>query len=54
MHWSFAIPFLWIFNPHGNIDLLYAYHNGIVLEIEPGLFGAAFCIPTMIVPPPKR
>ena len=32
----------------------YAYYNGIVLEIEPGLSGAAFYIPTMIVPPPKR
>jgi hypothetical protein len=35
----------------GTIDLLYAYYNGIMLELEPGLFGAAFYIPTMIVPP---
>jgi hypothetical protein len=35
----------------GTIDLLYAYYNGIVLEIDPRLFGAAFYIPTMIVPP---
>ena len=48
--WSFAIPLVWIFNLWGTIDFLYAYYNGIVLEIEPGLFGAAFCIPTMIVP----
>ena len=48
--WSFAIPLVWIFNLWGTIDLLYAYYNGIVLEIEPGLFGAAFYIPTMIVP----
>jgi hypothetical protein len=49
--WSFAIPLEWIFNPWGTIDLLFAFYNGIVLEIEPGLFGAAFYIPTMIVPP---
>ena len=48
--WSFAIPLVWIFNLWGTIDFLYAYYNGIVLEIEPGLFGAAFYIPTMIVP----
>jgi hypothetical protein len=50
-HWSFAIPLVWIFNLWGTIDLLYAFYDGIVLEIEPGLFGAAFYIPTMIVPP---
>jgi hypothetical protein len=49
--WSFAIPIVWIFNVWGTIDLLYAYCNGIMLELEPGLFGAAFYIPTMIVPP---
>jgi hypothetical protein len=49
--WSFAIPLVWIFNVWGTIDLLYAYYNGIMLELEPGLFGAAFYIPTMIVPP---
>jgi hypothetical protein len=49
--WSFAVPLVWIFNVWGTIDLLYAYYNGIMLELEPGLFGAAFFIPTMIVPP---
>ena len=39
---------MWIFNLWGTIDFLYAYYNGIVLEIEPGLPGAAFYIPTMI------
>jgi hypothetical protein len=50
--WSFAIPLVWIFNLWGTIDLLYAFYNAaILLEIEPRLFGAAFYIPTMIVPP---
>jgi hypothetical protein len=49
--WSYAIPLVWIFNLWGTIDLLYAFYNAIVLEIDPALFGAAFYIPTMIVPP---
>lgn len=49
--WSFAIPLVWLFNAWGSIDLLYAYYQGITLDIDPGEFGAAFYIPTMIVPP---
>lgn len=48
--WSFAIPLVWLFNIWGSIDLLYAYYQGIALRIDPGEFGAAFYIPTMIVP----
>ena len=48
--WPLAIPLCVDFDLWGTIDLLYAYYNGIALEIEPGLFGAAFYIPTMIVP----
>jgi hypothetical protein len=35
----------------GTIDLLYAFYNAVVLEIEPRLFGGAFYIPMMVVPP---
>lgn len=49
--WSFAIPLVWLFNLWGTIDLLYAYYNGIALQLDPGEFGAAYYIPTMIVPP---
>ncbi len=48
--WSLAIPLVALFNVWGSIDLLYAYYQGVALQIEPGLFGAAFYIPTMIVP----
>jgi hypothetical protein len=47
----FAVPLAWLFNLWGSIDLLYAYYQGITLHIDPGAFGAAFFIPTMIVPP---
>jgi len=47
---SFAIPLVWVFNIWGTLDLLYAYYNGLTLHLEPGLLGAAYFIPTFIVP----
>ena len=38
---------MWIFNLWGTIDFLYAYYNGIVLEIEPGLPGASYRLPSV-------
>lgn len=49
--WPLATLSVWLFNLWGSIDLLFAYYNGIVLHINPGWFGAAYYIPTMIVPP---
>jgi hypothetical protein len=49
--WSVAMPLVWVFSVWGTIDFLYAYVSGAVLQIEPGSFGAAYYIPTMIVPP---
>jgi hypothetical protein len=49
--WPLATLSVWLFNLWGSIDLLYAYYNGIVLHIKPGSFGAAYYIPTAIVPP---
>jgi hypothetical protein len=49
--WPLATFSVWLFNLWGSIDLLYAYYNGIVLHIQPGSFGAAYYIPTAIVPP---
>jgi hypothetical protein len=48
--WSFSVPLVWVFNLWGSIDLLYAYYQGITLQIDPGTLGAAFYIPTVIVP----
>jgi len=49
--WSFAIPLVWLLNVWGTIDLLNAYYQGISLNINAGLFGAAFYLPGLVVPP---
>jgi hypothetical protein len=48
--WSYAIPIVWAFSVWGTIDLLNAFVIGAVLQIEPGSYGAAYYIPTIIVP----
>jgi len=46
-----AIPLVWLFNLWGTIDLLNAIYQGqIGVGIVPGSLGAAFFIPTVIVP----
>jgi hypothetical protein len=46
-----ALALVWIFNVWGAADLLFAGFQGQRLRIDPGAFGAAFFIPTAIVPP---
>jgi len=48
---SWAIAAVWIFNVWGATDLSFAIYQGPRLQIEAGDFGAAFFIPTAIVPP---
>jgi len=49
---SWALPVVWIFNLWGTIDLLYAIYQGqIGVRIDPGSLGAAFYIPTVVMPP---
>jgi hypothetical protein len=49
---SWAIPIVWVFNVWGAADLLNAFYEGLIgVRIGPGLLGAAFFIPTVIVPP---
>ena len=48
---SWAIVAVWVFNVWGAADLLFAIYQGPRLQIEAGDFGAAFFIPTAIVPP---
>jgi hypothetical protein len=51
-HASWAIGVVWIFNVWGTADLLHAIYQGqIRLRIGPGSLGAAFFIPTVVVPP---
>jgi hypothetical protein len=46
-----AVALVWVFNIWGAADLLNAIYQGNIRAIEPGMFGAAFYIPTAIVPP---
>jgi hypothetical protein len=49
---SWAMLAVWIFNIEGTADLLFAYYQGIFGAPQPpGSLGAAFFIPTLIVPP---
>ncbi len=43
-------PLLWIFNIWGSADLLNAFYQANLSGLAPGQFGAAFFIPTVIVP----
>jgi hypothetical protein len=48
---SWAIPVVWVFNLIGAVDLLHAIYLGrIGVGIDPGTLGAAFFIPTVVVP----
>jgi hypothetical protein len=47
-----ALGFVWLLNLEGTVDLLLAYYQGVVgVALPPGALGAAFFIPTLIVPP---
>ncbi len=48
---SAATPLVWIFNVWGAGDFLLAFYNGARFNLDPGTLGAAFYIPTAIVPP---
>jgi len=49
---SWATALVWVFNVWGAGDLLNAIYNGnFQAKIDPGALGAAFYIPTAIVPP---
>jgi hypothetical protein len=51
MQASWAIAAVWVFNIWGAADLLTAFYNGPHFRLDPGSLGAAFFIPTAIVPP---
>lgn len=46
-----AILLVWLFNVWGACDLLFAYYQGFAVQLDPRLLGAAFFIPTVVVPP---
>jgi len=46
-----GIGLVWVFNLWGSADLLYAFYQGLIgVGIEPGQLGAAYFIPTVVVP----
>ena len=48
---AWAILAVWVFNIWGAVDLLFAFYKGARVNLEPGSLGAAFFIPTVVVPP---
>lgn len=48
---SWAVGAVWIFNLWGTADLFFAFYSEARAGLHPGMFGAAFYIPTAIVPP---
>ena len=48
---GWAVP-IWVFNIVGTVDLLNAYYQGSRISIAnaPGVMGAAYFIPTLVVP----
>ena len=48
---SWALPVVWVFNLWGTADLLFAFYQGVVgVRINPGWLGAAYFVPTVLVP----
>ena len=48
--WTASVALVWLLNLWGTIDFLYAFYQGGA-HIDPGMLGAAFFIPTVVVPP---
>jgi hypothetical protein len=49
--WSLAIALVWVFNLWGTADLLFAFYQGVLgVRFDPRTLGAAFFIPTVVVP----
>ena len=46
----FGVVLVWLFGIWGTADLLYAFFNGYRVDLQPGHLGAAFYIPTVVVP----
>jgi hypothetical protein len=47
---SLATLLVWLFNVWGTADLLFAFYQGFRVDLDARMLGAAFFIPTVIVP----
>jgi hypothetical protein len=45
-----AMVLVWLFNVWGASDLLFAFYRGVTVQLDARLLGAAFFIPTLVVP----
>jgi len=45
-----AMLFVWLFNVWGATDLLFAFYQAIRIQLDARMLGAAFFIPTVVVP----
>ena len=45
-----GVPIVWIFSLWGSADLLLAFYHGNAVGLIPGQLGAAYFIPTLVVP----
>jgi hypothetical protein len=51
-HVPWASLLVWLFNVWGTVDLLFAFYQALFgVQLDPRMLGAAFFIPTAIVPP---
>jgi hypothetical protein len=48
--WPFALALVWIFNSEGTLDLLFAYYQGLLLNLPTREVGPVWYIPTLYVP----
>jgi hypothetical protein len=48
---TWAEALVWLFNIWGAADFLFAFVQAVRVHIDPGALGAAFFIPTAVVPP---
>ena len=48
--WAFAPVLVWVFNLEGFADLLLAFYSGVRLDVTRYQLGAAWYIPTFVVP----
>lgn len=48
--WSLGIALMWLLSLWGTFDLLRGYYLGMVNNIDAGAFGAAYFLPTFVVP----
>jgi hypothetical protein len=49
-HVTWALAAVWVFNVLGAADLLFAFYAAPHAQMQPGSLGAAFYLPTAIVP----